>query len=91
MGFGMKFQIELDIAEGSVDKQRIEQHLRKEAVLTLFAERQIPAGRAARELGLGRIDFMELLKQRGIPYVIYKAEDWDSDGKAIEEFDRRRR
>jgi hypothetical protein len=24
---------------------------------------------------------MELLKQRGIPYIIYTAEDWDSDAK----------
>ena len=87
----MKFQIELDIAEGSVDKRRMEEHLRREAILTLFAERQIPAGRAARELGLGRLDFMELLKQRGIPYVIYTAEDWDSDGKAIDQFESRRR
>ena len=86
----MKLQIEVDVAEGSVDKQRLEGHLRKEPILELFAGRAIPAGQAAHELGLGRLEFMELLKQRGIPYVIYTLDDWEADGKAIEEFERRR-
>ena len=70
---------------------RLQEHLRKEAILALFADRKIPAGKAAQELGLGRIAFLELLKQRGIPYVIYTAEDWESDGNAIDEFERRRK
>jgi predicted HTH domain antitoxin len=86
----MKLQIELDIAEELVDRHRLEEHLRKEAILNLFAEREIPAGRAARELGLGKVEFMELLKKRGIPYVVYTADDWEADRKAIDEFDRRR-
>ncbi|MEP7353018.1 MAG: UPF0175 family protein [Acidobacteriota bacterium] len=86
----MKLQIELDVAEESVDRPHLEEHLRKEAILSLFAERKMPAGKAARELALSRIEFMELLKQRGIPYVIYTLEDWEADGRAIEEFERRR-
>jgi len=86
----VKLQIELDVAEDSVDKRQLEEHLRKEAILVLFAERKIPAGRASSELGLGRLEFMELLKRRGIPHLVYTAEDWEADGKAIEEFERRR-
>jgi predicted HTH domain antitoxin len=59
-------------------------NLRKEAILALFADRKIPAGRAARQLGLRRLDFIELLGQRGIPYVIYTAEDFDEDMRTIE-------
>ena len=51
----MKLQIELDVAEESIDKPQLEEHLRKEAILALFAERKIPAGRASSELGLGRL------------------------------------
>jgi predicted HTH domain antitoxin len=86
----VKLQIELDVAEGSIDKEHLEEHLRKEAILELFAERKMPAGKASRELGLGRLEFLELLKQRGIPSANYTADDWDADGKAIEEFERRR-
>jgi predicted HTH domain antitoxin len=87
----MRLEIEVDVAEDAADKARLQEHLRKEAILALFADRKIPAGKAARELGLGRIAFMELLKQHGIPYVIYTADDWDSDAKAIDEFEGRRK
>jgi hypothetical protein len=54
-------------------------------ILALFAGRKIPAGQAACDLGLDRVGFVELLKHRAIPNVIYTAEDWEADGKAIEE------
>lgn len=87
----MKLEIEVDVAEDAADKARLQEHLRKEAILTLFADRKIPAGKAAQEFRLGRIAFMELLKQRGIPYVVYTAEDWESNAKAIDEVDRQRK
>ena len=87
----LKLEVEINVAEGTVDQRELEERVRKETILALFADRKIPAGHAARELGLGRIEFMELLKQRGIPYVIYTVEDWEADGKAIEELERRRR
>lgn len=86
----MKLEVEINIAEGTINKHELEERVRKEAILALFADRKIPAGQAARELGLGRLEFMELLKPRGIPYVVYTAEDWEADGKAIEELERRR-
>jgi predicted HTH domain antitoxin len=87
----MRLEIEVDVAEDAADKARLQEYLRKEAILALFADRKIPAGKAAQELGLGRIAFMELLKQRAIPYVIYTADDWDSDAEAIDEFEGRRK
>ena len=86
----MKLEVEINVAEGTVDKHELEERVRKEAILALFADRKIPAGQAAHELGLERLDFMELLKQRGIPYVIYTPDDWEADIKAIKEFERRR-
>jgi predicted HTH domain antitoxin len=86
----MKLEVEINVAEGTIDKHELGERVRKEAILALFADRKIPAGQAARDLGLGRLEFMELLKQRGIPYVIYTVDDWEADGKAIEEFQTRR-
>jgi predicted HTH domain antitoxin len=87
----MKLEIEVNVADDGADKASLQEHLRKEAILALFADRRIPAGKAAHELRLERIAFMELLKQRGIPYVVYTAEDWDSDARAVDEFERRRK
>lgn len=87
----MKLEIEVNVADDAADKVELQEHLRKEAILALFADRKIPAGKAARELGLDRLAFMELLKQRGIPYLIYGAEDWEADARAIDELQRRRK
>ena len=87
----MRLEIEVNVPEGSIDKSELQERLRREAVLALFADRKVPAGQASRDLGLGRIEFMDLLKQRGIPYVIYTADDWESDSMAIDEYERRRR
>ena len=87
----MKLEIEVNIDDDAADKASLQEHLRKEAILALFGDRRIPAGKAAHELGLERIALMELLQQRGIPYVVYTAEDWDSDARALEEFERLRK
>jgi predicted HTH domain antitoxin len=87
----MRLEIEVNVADDAADKAGLQEHLRKEAILALFSDRRIPAGKAARELGLERIAFMELLKQRGIPYVVYTADDWDADAKAVDDFERRRK
>jgi predicted HTH domain antitoxin len=85
----MKLEIVVNVADNPAVRAGLQEHLRKEAILALFADRQIPAGKAAQELGLTRIAFMALLKVRRIPYIDYGADDWQSDAKAIDEFERR--
>ena len=87
----MKLEIEVNIADDVADKVQLQERLRREAILALFADRKITAGKAAHELGLERLAFMQLLKQRGIPDVIYTAEDWEADARAIDELKRRRK
>ena len=88
-GTPMKLELELDIPPELVDAD-FEKLLKEDAVLRLFAERKIPSGRAARILALERMDFLELLKNRGIPAVDYTVEDWVADGNAIAEIERQR-
>jgi predicted HTH domain antitoxin len=87
----MKLEIELNVADDLADKFPLQEHLRKEAILALFADRKITAGKAASELRLDRLAFMDLLKRRGIPSVIYTAQDWEADADGIVEFERRRK
>ena len=44
----MKLEIELDVGDETVDKKQLEERLRKEAILALFADRKMPAGRELR-------------------------------------------
>ena len=78
----MKVELELDIPAELIDAD-FERHLKEDVVLRLFADRKIPAGRAARLLELERTDFLDLLRQRGIPAVDYTVDDWESDGTGI--------
>jgi len=80
----MKLEIEVEVNDETVDRKELEEHLRREAILALFATRNIPAGQASRNLGLNRIEFMELLQKRGIPYVNYTFDDWQEDVKTID-------
>ena len=80
----MKLEIEVDVGDEAVDKKQLEEHLRKEAILSLFADGKMPAGRATRALGLTRHQFMDLLKQRGIPIVNYTIDDFDQDVKTVD-------
>ena len=85
----MKLEIDLDVPEGIID-ERFEKVVREDVIVRLFAERKIPAGHAARLLGLTRMQFMDFIQSRNIPYVDYTVEDWESDSEAIEEYKRRR-
>ena len=80
----MKLEIEVNVADDAVDKTEIREHLRKEAILALFADRKIPAAQATHDLGLTRIAFMELCAKRGIPMHDYTLEDYQQDVKTLD-------
>lgn len=62
----------------------------KEAiVLELFITKRISSGYAANLLGLCLADFMELLKERGIPFAHYTKEDLERDRKTIVQYEKR--
>jgi predicted HTH domain antitoxin len=69
----MRLEIELDVPENAVDKA-LQAELTKEAketaVLRLFANGKISSGRSARMLDIGRIQFLDLLRQRDIPFTV---------------------
>jgi len=85
------FKLALVPIPGTIRLPESAEFRRKATLLRRIAVLVFPAGKAARELGLERILFMELLKRRGIPYVIYTAEDWERDADALQEFEKRRK
>lgn len=51
----MKLEIEVNIGDDTADNAGLQEHLRKEGIPALFAERRIPVDKAAHELGRERI------------------------------------
>jgi len=66
------------------DQNEIQRHLTEWSVLSLFTEGHISSGKAARLLNLSRIEFLALLRARGIAYINYTPEELAEEFAAVE-------
>jgi predicted HTH domain antitoxin len=64
-----------NLLEFGLDKEQVQQNINGWLVLSLFTDGQISSGKAARFLDITRIEFLTLLRKRGIAYVDYSAEE----------------
>ena len=81
-GIAVKIEVDIPISEESVDegaRERLRRDAREAAILRLFDERRISSAEAAHDLGLTRIQFMELARKRDIPQYDYTADDLAED------------
>lgn len=88
----MRIELDIPISEATLDqgcKDRLHRDALEAAVLRLFAERHISAADAATDLGLTRVEFLQLTQQRGIPYIDYTATDLAADLADLKELERR--
>ncbi|MCC6297665.1 MAG: UPF0175 family protein [Anaerolineales bacterium] len=51
-------------------------------ILSLFTEGRISSGKAAKLLDISRIEFLDLLKARGIAFINYAPEELDEEIKS---------
>ena len=78
----VKIEVDIPIPEGAVDEStlgRLRHDAFEAAVLRLFEERRISAAEATHELGLTRIQFMELTRKREIAHYDYTSNDLAED------------
>lgn len=64
-----------ELLEFGFHQQTIQQHLIEWLVITLFTEERISSGRAAKLLGVTRIEFLNLLRRHGIAYLDYSPDE----------------
>ena len=87
----MKIEVDIPIPEGAVDEStlgRLRHDAVEAAVLRLFEERRISAAAAAHDLGLTRIQFMELTRKRDIAHYDYTSNDLAEDLSDLERIER---
>jgi predicted HTH domain antitoxin len=58
-----------------IDQNEIQRRINEWLVLSLFTEGHISSGKAARLLNIKRIEFLALLRARGIAYVNYTPDE----------------
>ena len=70
------------------DKEEIQKRVTEWIVISLFIEERISSGKAARLLNMERLEFIELLKKRGIAYINYSTSDLEEDFLAAKLLDK---
>lgn len=58
-----------------LSKDDIQQRISEWVALSLFTEGRISSGKAARILNISRVDFLALLRKRGVAYINYSPEE----------------
>lgn len=66
------------------DQNEIQRRITEWLVLSLFTEGRISSGKAARLLNMSRIEFLALLRARGIAYINYTPDELADEFAAVE-------
>ena len=66
-----------------LDQDAIQRRLNEWLVLSLFTDGNISSGRAARLLNITRVEFLALLRARGIAYINYTPEELAEEFEAV--------
>jgi predicted HTH domain antitoxin len=72
---GVLIQLPAPLLEFGFDESEIQNRVTEWLVLSLFTEGRVSSGKAARLLNISRVDFLALLRARGIAYLNYSAEE----------------
>ena len=67
-----------------LNREEVQRRVTEWLVLSLFTEERISSGKAARLLNMSRIDFLALLRQRGIAYIDYAEAELADEFAAVE-------
>ena len=67
----VEVRVPTPILQLGLDPEEVQRRVVKWLVLSLFTEDRISSGKAARLLDISRIDFLALLRKRGIAYGVY--------------------
>ena len=71
------FEVQLpsNLLQLGLSRDDIQQRISEWVALSLFTEGRISSGKAARFLNISRIDFLALLRRRGVAYINYSPEE----------------
>jgi predicted HTH domain antitoxin len=80
----IEIRIPTELFQFGLDQNEVQQRLTEWLVLSLFTEGQISSGKAARLLNISRVQFLGLLRTRGIAYINYTSEELAEEFDAVE-------
>ena len=66
-----------------IGQDEIQRRILEWLVFSLFSEGKISSGKAGKLLGISRIDFIQLLKTRGIAFINYDKDEVKEELEAV--------
>jgi predicted HTH domain antitoxin len=66
-----------------LEQSEIQRRISEWLVFSLFSEGKISSGKAGKLLGISRLDFIQLLKTRGIAFINYNEEEIKEELEAV--------
>jgi len=81
----VKFEVfvQPDLLKFGFDQVKIQRSVNEWLVLSLFSDGVISSGKAAKLLGTTRIEFLDLLRRRGIAYLDYSPQEIEEELEAV--------
>lgn len=78
-----KVRVSPALLQFGFNQDQVQQKVNEWLVLSLFTDNQISSGKAAKLLNISRIDFLELLRKRGIAYIDYSTQEMSEEFEAV--------
>ncbi len=80
----VQVRIPAPLLQLGLDQNEVQRRITEWLVLSLFTENHISSGKAARLLNMNRVDFLALLRARGIAYINYTPEELAEEFDAVD-------
>jgi len=79
----LSVQIPNNLLKLGISPDEIQNRISEWLVFSLFSEGKISSGKAGKLLGISRLDFIQLLKTRGIAFINYNEEEIKEELEAV--------
>ena len=79
----LEVRVPAPLLQFGLDQNEIQRRVIEWLVLSLFTEGHISSGKAARLLNIARIEFLALLRARGIAYINYTPDELAEEFDAV--------
>jgi predicted HTH domain antitoxin len=80
----LEVRIPAPLLQFGFDQDEIQSRIIEWLVLSLFTEGHVSSGKAARLLHISRVEFLALLRTRGIAYINYTPDELAEEFAAVE-------
>jgi len=79
----LNVRVPSNLLDLGLSQEEIQRRISEWLVFSLFSEEKISSGKAGKLLGLTRLEFIELLKSRGIAFINYSEDELKEEFESV--------